>query len=124
MSENTADLALRGILQREELLFEGGSPGRNGASLPKAGVTEYDPKDELGELARGPVDGLPEHSEPEVMRHFVRLSQWNYGIDSGFYPLGSCTMKYNPKVNEAAARMWGFARIHPFLPEENVQGAL
>ncbi len=116
--------AMRGLLQREPLLFERGSRGRGGASLPKAGVPEYDPKDELGRLVRDPIDGLPEVSEPEVMRHYVRLSQWNYGIDSGFYPLGSCTMKYNPKINEAAARLPGFARLHPYLPASLAQGAL
>jgi glycine dehydrogenase subunit 2 len=116
--------AVQGILRVEPLIFEGGSPGRSGASLPKAGVPEYDPSNELGSLLRGPVDGMPQHSEPDVMRHFVRLSQLNYGIDLGFYPLGSCTMKYNPKVNEAAARLPGFARLHPYAPPEMAQGAL
>lgn len=114
----------KGMLQHEPLLFERGSRGRSGASLPKAGVPEYDPTDELGSLTRDEVDGLPELSEPEAVRHFVRLSQWNYGIDLGFYPLGSCTMKYNPKVNEAAARLPGFARLHPLMPDDMAQGAL
>jgi glycine dehydrogenase subunit 2 len=63
-------------------------------------------------------------SEVDVVRHFTRLSQWNYGVDSGFYPLGSCTMKYNPKVNEEAARMSGFAHLHPYAPEDLSQGVL
>ena len=67
---------------------------------------------------------LPELSEPEVIRHFTHLSQHNYSIDSGFYPLGSCTMKYNPKINEEAARLPGFARVHPLQPEETAQGTL
>ncbi len=116
--------AMRGLLEEEPLLFERGSPGRAGASLPAAAVPEYDPADELGRFLRGGVEGLPELSEPEVMRHYVRLSQWNYGVDTGIYPLGSCTMKYNPKVNEAAARLSGFARLHPYLPADLAQGAL
>lgn len=122
--DQTTSGAVKGLLQNEALLFEQGSKGRTGASLPKAGVPEYDPADELGSLARGGIDGMPELSEPDVMRHYVRLSQANYSIDQGFYPLGSCTMKYNPKVNEAAARLAGFARLHPYVPEEFAQGAL
>ncbi|MHB8418770.1 MAG: aminomethyl-transferring glycine dehydrogenase subunit GcvPB [Myxococcales bacterium] len=114
-----------GLLLREGLLFEGGAPGRRGASLPPAGVPELDPASEIpAALLRGEIDGMPELSEPEVVRHFVRLSQWNYGIDSGPYPLGSCTMKYNPKSSEAFARLPGFAAAHPMLPEEDCQGAL
>jgi glycine dehydrogenase subunit 2 len=116
--------AIRGLLHSEPLLFEHGSPGRSGASLPKPGVPAFDPAEELGDLTRGEIDGMPELSEPEVMRHYVRISQWNYGIDLGFYPLGSCTMKYNPKVNEAVARLPGFARLHPYMPQELAQGAL
>ncbi len=114
-----------GLQLREGLLFEAGTPGRRGASLPAAGVPEADPASEIpAELLRGEIEGLPELSEPEVVRHFVRLSQWNYGIDSGPYPLGSCTMKYNPKSSEAFARLPGFAAAHPMLPEEDCQGAL
>lgn len=116
--------AIRGLLHKEPLIFERSSSGRSGASLPAAGVPNYDPAEELGSLARGEIDGLPELAEPDVMRHFVRLSQWNYAIDTGFFPLGSCTMKYNPKVNEAAARLPGFARLHPYLPDQLTQGAL
>ena len=67
---------------------------------------------------------MPELSEMDVIRHFTRLSQLNYSIDTGFYPLGSCTMKYNPKVNEEAARLPGFAWAHPMQPIETVQGSL
>jgi glycine dehydrogenase subunit 2 len=116
--------AVRGLLHLEPLLFERGSKGRGGASLPKAGVPEYDPASELGGLVRDGIDGMPELSEPDVMRHYVRLSQWNYGIDLGFFPLGSCTMKYNPKVNEAVARLPGFSRLHPYTPAALAQGAL
>ena len=73
---------------------------------------------------REEVNGFPELSEVDVVRHFTRLSTWNYGVDSGFYPLGSCTMKYNPKVNEAAARLPGLAGVHPCTPEPLSQGAL
>ncbi len=114
-----------GLALREGLLFGRGSPGRRGTDLPAAGVPEAEPAAELpAELLRAEIDGLPELSEPEVVRHFVRLSQWNYAIDSGPYPLGSCTMKYNPKSAEAAARLPGFAAAHPLLPEEDCQGAL
>jgi glycine dehydrogenase subunit 2 len=75
-------------------------------------------------LIRKDLEGFPEMSEVEIVRHFTRLSQWNYGVDSGFYPLGSCTMKYNPKVNEELARLSGFAGAHPYQPEEISQGAL
>ena len=75
-------------------------------------------------LLRKELIGFPQLSEVDVVRHFTRLSQWNYGVDSGFYPLGSCTMKYNPKVNEEVARMKGFAHVHPYTPQETCQGIL
>ena len=115
----------KGLILDEPLLFERGSPGRNGASLPEAGVPEVDPAAEIpGGYLRSDIAGMPELSEPEVVRHFVRLSQWNYGIDSGPFPLGSCTMKYNPKSSEALARLPGFAQLHPMTPERAAQGAL
>ncbi len=83
-----------------------------------------DPRKALGALARATPAGLPEVSEPEAIRHFVGLSQWNFSIDTQFYPLGSCTMKHNPKVNEWSARLDGFANVHPQMPEHLVQGAL
>ena len=125
MDPTTTPRATGGILYNEPLLFEH-KPGHcSGASLPKAEVPEVDPASELPkEYLRGPVEGMPCLYEPEVFRHFLRLSQQNYGVDTGFYPLGSCTMKYNPKSSEAAARLPGFAHVHPLLPDERVQGAL
>ncbi len=113
-----------GLAFDEPLIFERSSPGRTGASLPEADVPEIDLEALLGEQYRREPTPLPEVSEPEVFRHFVRLSQQNFAIDLGMYPLGSCTMKYNPKVNEWAARLSGFARLHPYAPEEMLQGAL
>ncbi len=108
----------------EPLLFEKKS-GNGGCDLPQAGVEQADPASEIpAEYLREPIEGIPSLHEPEVVRHFVRLSQLNYGVDTGFYPLGSCTMKYNPKSAEAAARLPGFANLHPLLPENRVQGAL
>ncbi|RMG21343.1 MAG: glycine dehydrogenase subunit 2 [Deltaproteobacteria bacterium] len=117
-----------GLLLEEPLLFERGAHGRSGASLPPPRVPEVDPATEIpSPYLRGPAqedEGLPALSEPEVVRHFTRLSQWNYGIDSGPFPLGSCTMKYNPRVNEAVARLPGLAGAHPYLPEARIQGPL
>jgi len=115
----------RHLLAQEPPIFEQGAPGRNGASLPRCDVPERDPAADWGaELSREQTPGLPEVSEIEVTRHFTRLSRWNYAIDIGLYPLGSCTMKYNPKVNEQAARIPGFAALHPYQPESTLQGAL
>lgn len=114
----------QGIQFREPPIFERGAKGRSGASLPKLDVPEVDPAAHYGALARKEEAGLPEVSEPEAFRHFVRLSQWNFCIDSQLYPLGSCTMKYNPKVNEWAARVPGFLRLHPQTPDELAQGSL
>ena len=114
-----------GLQLEESLLFERAPHGRSGASLPKAGVPLSEPKDEIpAALLRGEIEGMPALSEPEVVRHFVRMSQWNYGIDSGPFPLGSCSMKYNPKSSEALARLPGFAAVHPMLPAAFAQGAL
>jgi glycine dehydrogenase subunit 2 len=117
--------ATRGLAYEEPLLFERGSTGRTGVSLPAAGA-DFDPAKEIPPalLRQDGVDGLPEISELEVVRHFTRLSAWNHGIDTGFYPLGSCTMKYNPKSSEALARLPGFAGVHPLAPPEMTQGAL
>ncbi|MFW6049661.1 MAG: aminomethyl-transferring glycine dehydrogenase subunit GcvPB [Myxococcota bacterium] len=113
-----------GLTFEEPLLFEQGSPGRHAASLPAADVPEVDPATHFGDLHRGDPTPLPELSEPEIFRHYVRLSQQNFAIDLGMYPLGSCTMKYNPKVNEWAARLPGYARVHPLAPLRMAQGAL
>ncbi len=104
----------------EPTLFEKSVPGRTGTTLPDCDVQESIlPADLLRPSVR-----LPEVSEQQVVRHFLRLSQRNYGVDSGFYPLGSCTMKHNPKVNEQIARLAGFTHLHPLQDTETVQGAL
>jgi glycine cleavage system P protein (glycine dehydrogenase) subunit 2 len=109
----------------ERLIFEEGSPGRRAFDLPALDVPEK-PVTELisPELLRQDIPGMPELSEVDVIRHFTRLSTWNYHIDLGLYPLGSCTMKYNPKINERMVRLEGFALAHPYLPVERIQGAL
>jgi glycine dehydrogenase subunit 2 len=116
--------AARGLSFKEPPIFERGSPGRTAVSLAPLDVPEVDPEAVFGANTRRTPAGLPEVSEPEAVRHFVRLSQQNFAIDSQFYPLGSCTMKFNPKVNEWSARLPGFARLHPYAPEELAQGAL
>ncbi|MCL4368047.1 MAG: aminomethyl-transferring glycine dehydrogenase subunit GcvPB [Actinobacteria bacterium] len=101
------------------------SPGRRGYSLPSLDVPAVDPASVLPpELLRTRPARLPELSEVDVVRHFTALSRRNHGVDNGFYPLGSCTMKYNPKVNEYLAGLPGLALLHPYQPEESVQGAL
>ena len=114
----------KGLAFNEPLIFERSKPGREAFSIPEPDVPVVDPEQLLGDRARGEIDGFPEVSENDVVRHFFRLSTWNYGIDHGMYPLGSCTMKYNPKVNEAVARFPGFAALHPLVPDCLAQGAL
>lgn len=110
----------RGLLQAEGLIFETGSPDRSGVDLP----IPTGRSDRLGGLNRkSPLD-LPGLSEPQTVRHYVRLSQRNYAIDLGLFPLGSCTMKHNPRLNERMARLDGFADLHPLQPVSTVQGAL
>ncbi len=106
------------------LIFEQGSKSRHGASQIDPDVPAIDLDAELGSFRREMPAHLPEVSEPEAFRHYIRLSQQNFAIDLGMYPLGSCTMKYNPKVNEWAARLPGFAGLHPMAPDSEVQGAL
>ncbi len=124
MSENGESPATitgnRGLAIEETLIFEQDSPGRSGVDLPQPDAVA----DRLGGLQRTSDLGLPGLSEPEVVRHFTRLSQKNYAIDAGFYPLGSCTMKHNPRLNEKLARLAGFADLHPLQPLATVQGAL
>jgi len=110
---------------REPLIFEMSKKGRKGYSLPECDVDKENLKKMIPEeyLRRENPD-LPQVSEPDLVRHFTRLSQRNLGIDTNFYPLGSCTMKYNPKVNEEIARLPGFRQIHPYQPQESVQGIL
>jgi glycine dehydrogenase subunit 2 len=114
---------VRSMLMQEPPIFEQGSVGRSGASLPAMDVLAHE-LDIPAHLKRREAPGLPEVSEVEVTRHFTRLSRWNYALDVGLYPLGSCTMKYNPKVSERAARLHGLTKIHPYQPEATVQGAL
>ena len=112
-------------VQNEPLLFEISEPGKRAWQLPPLDVPETDPAEALGEgRVRREIEGFPEVSEVEAVRHFTRLSTWNYAIDLGLYPLGSCTMKYNPRVNEAAARVEGLAWAHPYQPEPLSQGAM
>jgi glycine dehydrogenase subunit 2 len=113
-----------GVLREEPTIFEIGSRGRVGHSLPPLDVPESDPSTIPAGVRRGPIDGMPEVSEVDVVRHFVRLSRLNYAVDLGLYPLGSCTMKYNPKINEELARVEGLARAHPLQDPETAQGCL
>src|SRR5919197_293471 len=104
-----------------KLIFEKSQPGRRGGELPSYDLPRPDIPDEL-RRARPPR--LPELAEPEILRHFTELSTRNFGIDTGFYPLGSCTMKYNPRVNERLLGLPGFAHLHPLQEEDGMQGAL
>jgi len=108
----------RGLDHDEKLIFEIGRTDVTGVDLPDVVLTE----DRLGGLKRKSI-GLPGLSEPETLRHYVRLSQRNASIDASLYPLGSCTMKHNPRLNEKLARLPGFADIHPLQPQKTVQGA-
>ncbi|MFO1129031.1 MAG: aminomethyl-transferring glycine dehydrogenase subunit GcvPB [Rhodospirillales bacterium] len=115
----------RGLLIEEPLIFEQGSPSMTAVDLPEPPPLGPGRRgDRLGGLRRQRPIGLPGLSEPEVVRHYLRLSQKNYGIDTGFFPLGSCTMKHNPRLNEKIARMPGLGDLHPLQPVSTVQGAL
>ncbi len=116
--ENT--LGTKGLIFNEPLLWEKSTPGRCGISIPTQDVQESLLDPEL----TGEAPNLPELSEIDIVRHFTRLSQWNFGLDSGMYPLGSCTMKYNPKTNEVQASRTGLANSHPLTDEDVSQGAL
>src|SRR6476469_5807422 len=110
----------RALAIEEALIFEVGRTDTTGVDLPEP--TKFASR--LGTLERTEPIGLPGLSEPETMRHYVRLSQKNYGIDTGVFPLGSCTMKHNPRLNERMARLPGFGDVHPLQPVSTVQGAL
>ncbi|HWO77611.1 MAG TPA: aminomethyl-transferring glycine dehydrogenase subunit GcvPB [Bacillus sp. (in: firmicutes)] len=111
--------------QELKLIFEQSKPGRIGYSLPELDVPAVKEEELIPEsYIRKDEPNLPEVAELDIMRHYTALSKRNHGVDSGFYPLGSCTMKYNPKVNEDVARYAGFAHIHPLQDEETVQGAM
>jgi len=112
------------VTQNEGLIFEKSSPGKKAYKLPELDVPDVDPGKLLGGLEREDLGHMPEVSEIEIIRHYTRMSTWNYGVDTGLYPLGSCTMKYNPRVNEVVARMEGLANAHPYQPEKLSQGSL
>jgi len=112
------------VNQNEGLIFEKSSPGKKAYRLAELDVPAVNATVLLGEQARAGLGVMPELSEIEIIRHFTRLSTWNYAIDLGMYPLGSCTMKYNPRVNEAVAALDGIANAHPYQPESLAQGCL
>ncbi len=131
MATNGEDLAARTTgkvrphpTQNEALLFEKSAPGKRAYKMPPLDVPVVDAETLLGSAVRKYPAELPELSEIELIRHFTRLSTWNYAIDLGMYPLGSCTMKYNPRVNEAVSRIEGLAEAHPYRPEQLAQGIL
>jgi glycine dehydrogenase subunit 2 len=113
------------LSQNEQLLFERSSPGKKAYQLPELDVPAVDAAEALGAgNVRDEIEGFPEVSEVEAIRHFTRLSTWNHAIDLGMYPLGSCTMKYNPRINELVARIEGLAWAHPYQPESLAQGCM
>ena len=114
------EIGTTGLILNEPLLWERGKKGRRGFSMPERDV----PSSPLPAEMTGDGPDFPDLSEIEVVRHYTRLSTWNFGVDTGFYPLGSCTMKYNPKINEKLAGLRGFAGAHPLLPAALSQGAL
>ena len=116
--------ATRHVSQNEGLIFEKSSAGKAAWKLPPLDVPDVDAAKLLGGSQRQDLGNMPEVSEIEIIRHFTRLSTWNYAIDLGMYPLGSCTMKYNPRVNEVVSRFDGLANGHPYQPEKISQGAL
>jgi len=112
------------LSQNEGLIFEKSSPGKKAYKLPPLDVPEVDAKQLLGDAIREDLGHMPEVSEIEIIRHFTRISTWNYAVDHGMYPLGSCTMKYNARVNEYVSRLSGLADAHPYQPTRISQGAL
>ncbi|MGD8272156.1 MAG: aminomethyl-transferring glycine dehydrogenase subunit GcvPB [Desulfobacterales bacterium] len=113
-------LGTTGLIFNEPLLWEKGKKGRSGFSLPRRDVDGHPVDKKLA----GPGPDFPDLSEVDVVRHYIRLSQWNFSVDSGMYPLGSCTMKYNPKTNEVQSARPGLAQAHPLLPQKLSQGVL
>lgn len=123
--KQTRSVGTQGLAFDEALIFEHSRPGKMGFDVSDADVEALEPSDIFpSDLLRDEPAELPEVSEPEVVRHFTRMSHWNYCIDTGFYPLGSCTMKYNPRANEALSSLPGLTGLHPYMPESWVQGAL
>src|SRR6195256_4330413 len=124
MSNKDIKKATHHVNQNEGLIFERSSPGKKGYRLAPLDVPEVDYTKALGAAARADLGNMPEVSEMEIIRHFTRLSTWNYAIDLGMYPLGSCTMKYNARVNEFVSRVEGLANGHPYQPAKISQGAM
>ncbi|MEN3331261.1 MAG: glycine dehydrogenase subunit 2, partial [Blastocatellia bacterium] len=126
MNNSRIKKAATHVVQNEGLLFETSRPGRIGYSIPALDVPQTAPSELIDArlLREDDLEGMPELSEVDVIRHFTRISTWNYCIDHGLYPLGSCTMKYNPRINEAVARIEGIAKLHPLTPAPLAQGAL
>ncbi len=123
--ENRIREARPHVTRNEGLIFERSSTGKVGAELAPLDVPAVSPAELLGaDLARAEIEGFPEVSELEVIRHFTRLSTWNYSVDVGLYPLGSCTMKYNARINEVVARLAGLGTEHPYTPQALAQGCL
>src|SRR3979411_444594 len=122
--KHTTPKATRHVNQNENLIFEKSSPGKAAWKLPPLDVPEVDTAKLLGKAERKDLGNMAEVREIEIIRHFTRLSTWNYAIDLGMYPLGSCTMKYNPRVNEFVARLDGIATEHPDPPQDISQGCL
>ena len=120
MSDKFVPIGECGLIINEELLWEKGSKGRSAMSVPEPDV----PEAALPPECAGEGPNWPDLSEQQVARHYTRLSTWNFGVDTGMYPLGSCTMKYNPKINETMANLAGFLNAHPMLPAEATQGEL
>lgn len=115
--------AARGLVFNEPLIFDQSVSGRPGASIPTDDLDDFTFSFDHN-LLREDITGMPEVSELDMVRHYSRLSQWNYSVDLGMYPLGSCTMKYNPKVNEELSALPGFSKLHPHSPDSLSQGAL
>ncbi len=123
--QNRIQVARPHVNRNEHLIFERNSPGKVGVELAPLDVPAVPPDQVFGaEMTRDEITGFPEVSELEVIRHFTRLSTWNYGVDTGLYPLGSCTMKYNARINEKVARLLGIATEHPYAPQALAQGCL
>ena len=116
----TATPGTTGLILNEPLLWEKGKKGRQAFSIPVRDVESVPLEKEY----EGDPPDFPDLTEVDVVRHYTRLSTWNFGVDTGMYPLGSCTMKYNPKSNEKVASLQGFTSAHPFLPTRLSQGAL
>ena len=126
LSSNDQESLARTSFRTSLCCSSSSSPGKSGYQLPAAGRSRrwMPPRLWAQENVRAEIEDFPEVSEVEVIRHFTRLSTWNYAIDLGLYPLGSCTMKYNPRINELVARIEGLAWAHPYQPEALSQGCM